>query len=68
MPCHQEQERKKQQIYIEQHRKTVNLYEGLTDHVDILKVMHAPKKYDPLIQYVSYPLSMEHMYISLSDQ
>ncbi|MEB2299617.1 DUF1963 domain-containing protein [Lysinibacillus xylanilyticus] len=68
MPCYQEQERKKQQAYIEQHRKTVNLYDGLTDHVDILKVMHAPRKYDPLIQYVPYPLSMEQMYISLSDQ
>lgn len=68
MPCHQEQERKKQQAYIEQHRKTVNLYDGLTDHVDILKVMHAPRKYDPLIQYVTYPLSMEQVYIFLSDQ
>lgn len=68
MPCYQEQERKKQQAYIEQHRKTVNLYEGLTDHVDILKVMHAPRKYDPLVQYVSFPLRMEQVYISLSDQ
>lgn len=68
MPCHQEQERKKQQAYIEQHRKTVNLYAQLTDHVDILKVMHAPRKHDPLIQYVPFPLNMEQMYISLSDQ
>lgn len=68
MPCHQEQERKKQQAYIEQNRKTVNPYEGLTDHVDILKVMHAPRKHDPLVQYVPYPLSMEQMYISLSDE
>ncbi|MFJ7405023.1 MULTISPECIES: DUF1963 domain-containing protein [unclassified Lysinibacillus] len=68
MPCQQEQERKKQQTYIEQHRKTVNLYDGLTDRIDILKVMNAPRKYDPLIQYVSYPLSMEQMYLSLSAQ
>lgn len=68
MPCHQGQERKKQQAYIEKHRKTVNLYEGLTDHVDILKVMHAPRKHDPLIQYTPYPFSMEQVYISLSDQ
>ncbi|UED79169.1 DUF1963 domain-containing protein [Lysinibacillus sp. CD3-6] len=68
MPCYQEQERKKQQAYIKQHRKTVNLYEGLTDYVDILKVMHAPRKHDPLIQYVPYPLSKEQIYISLSDQ
>ncbi|MEO4053247.1 DUF1963 domain-containing protein [Solibacillus sp. CAU 1738] len=68
MPCHQEQERKKQQAYIEQNRKRVNLYEGLTDHIDILKVMHAPRKHDPLIRYIPYPLSMEQMYISLLEE
>lgn len=68
MPCFQEQERKKQQAYIEKHRKTVNLYEKLIDPVDILKVIHAPRKHDPLIQYVPYSLSKEQMYISLSDQ
>lgn len=68
MPCHQEQERKKQQAYIEQNRKTVNLYVNATDHVDILKVMHASRKFDPLIQYVPYPKSKEQIYISLSDQ
>lgn len=68
MPCHQEHARKKQQAYIEQHRKTVNPYEGLTNYVDILKVMHAPRTYDPLIQYIPYPLSMEQIYIALSEQ
>lgn len=58
---------KKQQAYIEQHRKTVNLFEGLTDHLDILKVMHAPRRQGPLIQYTPYPLSMEQLYISLAD-
>lgn len=66
MPCHQEQERQKRQAYIERHRRTVKLYEGLTDPVDILKVMHAPRKYDPLVQYVPYPLSKEQVYVSLT--
>lgn len=66
MPCHQEQERQKRQAYIEAHRKTVNQYEGLTDPVDVLKIMHAPRVYDPLIQYAPYPLSMEEVYLSLS--
>ncbi|WP_028545516.1 hypothetical protein [Paenibacillus taiwanensis] len=66
MPCHQEQERQKQQAYIEQHRKTVNLYKDLTNPVDILKMMHAPQKYDPLIQYVPYPLSKAQVYVSIT--
>ncbi|MCY9530206.1 MULTISPECIES: hypothetical protein [Paenibacillus] len=66
MPCQQEQVRQEQQAYIEQHRKTVNLYEGLTNLVDILKVMHAQRTYSPLIQYVDYPHSKEHIYVSLT--
>lgn len=65
MPCQQEQVRREQQAYIEQHRKTVNLYEGLTNQVDILKVMYARRTYDPLIQYVAYPQSKEQIYGSL---
>ena len=55
MPCHQWREQQKYQAYIEQNRKTVNLYEGLTDPVEILKMMHAPRRHDPLIRYVPYP-------------
>ncbi|EPY03833.1 hypothetical protein PAALTS15_28866 [Paenibacillus alvei TS-15] len=66
MPCQQEQVRQEQQAYIEQHRKTVNLYEGLTNPVDILKVMHAQRTYSPLIQYVDYPHRKEHIYVSLT--
>lgn len=68
MPCSREQKRKKRQAYIERHRKEVNLYEGLINRVDILKVMHAPRKYDPLIQYIHYPLSKEQIYTSLSKE
>ncbi|MNK35101.1 hypothetical protein D3C87_536140 [compost metagenome] len=66
MPCHQEQERQKRQSYIEQHRRTVNLYEGLTDPVEILKIMHVRAPYDPLVQYVPYPLSKEQLYVGLT--
>ncbi|WP_268625291.1 DUF1963 domain-containing protein [Paenibacillus alvei] len=66
MPCQQEQVRQEQQAYIEQHRRTVNLYEGLTDPIEILKVMHAPRHYDPLIQYVDYPHSKDQIYVSLT--
>ncbi|MWV43136.1 DUF1963 domain-containing protein [Paenibacillus sp. HJL G12] len=66
MPCHQEQERQKRQAYIEKHRRTVNLYENVTNPVEILKIMHSRITYDPLIQYVPYPLSKEQLYASLS--
>jgi len=67
MPCHQWQEQQKYQAYIEENRKTVNLYEGLTDPVEILKMMHAPRRHDPLIRYEPYPLKKERIYVSLTD-
>lgn len=67
MPCHQEQKRLERQAYIEAHRKTVNPYEGLTDPVEIIKVMHAPRRYDPLIKWVAYPLPREDLYARLTD-
>lgn len=67
MPCHQAQERRKREAYIEKHRKTVNLYEGLTDPVEILKITHTPRKHDPLIQYVPYPLKKEQLFAALSE-
>ncbi|MEG0383146.1 MAG: DUF1963 domain-containing protein [Solibacillus sp.] len=68
MPCFQERERKKRRAYIKRHRIEVNLYEELTNRIDILKVMHAPRKHDPLIQYIPYPLSKEQIYTSLSKE
>ena len=66
MPCKQEMERKERQRYIEQNRRDIDLYEGITDPVEILKIMHAPLKRDPLIRYIPYPLKREEVYSALS--
>lgn len=66
MPCQQELARQERQRYIEEHSKDVNLFEGLSDPVEILKVMYAPRSYDPLIRYIPYPRSKEQIYLSLS--
>lgn len=68
MPCYQEQERRKRQAYIEQHRRDVDLYKGITDPVEVLKIMHAKRAYDPLIRYLPYPLNREQVYSSLSGE
>ncbi|QLG36778.1 DUF1963 domain-containing protein [Paenibacillus sp. FSL W7-1088] len=66
MPCKQEMEREARQRYIEANRRDVNLYEGMTDPVEILKVMHTRQVHDPLIRYVAYDHSKEEVYLSLS--
>lgn len=66
MPCKQEMEREAHQRYIEANRRDVDLYEGITDAVQILKIMHEPRTYNELIRYVPYRYSMEQVYLSLS--
>ncbi|MFC9706576.1 DUF1963 domain-containing protein [Paenibacillus sp. NPDC056933] len=66
MPCKQGMEREAQQKYIEANRRDVNLYEGMTDPVEILKIMHTRQAHDPLIRYVPYEESREQVYLSLS--
>lgn len=68
MPCYQEQERRKRQAYIEQHRRDVDLYKGIADPVEVLKIMHAKQAYDPLIRYLPYPLNREQVYSALSGE
>jgi len=66
MPCKQEMEREERRRYIEANRRDVNLYEGVHDPVEILKIMHTPHERDPLIRYVPYERSQEQVYLSLS--
>lgn len=66
MPCKQEMEREAYQRYIEANRRDVDLYEGITDAVQVLKIMHEPRIRDPLIRYIPYKYSMEQVYLTLS--
>ncbi len=68
MPCRQETERQERQQYIKDHRRDVDLYEGIDDPVEILKIMHNRHPYDPLIQYIPYGLNKEQLYISLTEE
>nr|WP_240344178.1 DUF1963 domain-containing protein [Paenibacillus sp. SYP-B3998] len=66
MPCKQEMKRQERQLYIDKHRRDVNLYEGIADPVEILKIMHTNLEYDPMIRYTPYKQNKEQLYMSLS--
>lgn len=55
MPCQQRKLAEERQAYIEQNRKEVNRYAGIHDPVEILTMLHSPRKPDPLIKEVPYP-------------
>lgn len=52
--------------YVRQNRRTVNLYEGVTDPVEVIRIMLTHRKHDPLIVYSPSPLSAEQAFARLS--
>lgn len=66
-PCYNAIEAEKREEYIRKNRRDVNLYEGVEDPVEIIKIMHKDKKYDPLITYIDYPKTKEEVYEVLTN-
>jgi hypothetical protein len=44
-----------------------NEFDGVTDAVEVLKIIHKPRKYDPLINWVPHPTPTDELYLGLSD-
>lgn len=65
-PCIGEIRRKEHQEYLRLNRKTVDLYAGVIDPVEMVLLMMAPRKYDPLVVYAPPPLSLEDVVASMS--
>jgi hypothetical protein len=67
MPCHQAKERKEREKYIRENRKDINVYEGIDDPVELIKLIHTTQPNDPLINYVPCPIPIEKLYSNLSE-
>ncbi len=67
MPCQQEKARKEREAFIRENKRDVNLYDGIHDRVQIIKIMHETRPHDPLINYIPYPTSIEKLYLELSE-
>ena len=61
-PCVQKRDRDEREKFIRENRREVNQYEGLTDAVEIIQVLHTERKYDPLIVYAPEPKAIEVLY------
>jgi hypothetical protein len=51
---------------VRQNRRTVNLYEGVTDPVEVIRIMLTTRPHDPLIIYSPAPVSSEQIFAVLS--
>lgn len=65
MPCVQKKAREKYEAHVAANKKDLNLYKNVNNPVEIIKIYHQPRKYDPLINYVPYPESIDQVYLRL---
>lgn len=67
MPCHQRKLALEEKAYIEQNRKDIDLYAGVNDPVEILKIMHKPRRLSPLEHVIPYHKTAQELYRQLTE-
>ncbi|WP_239614629.1 DUF1963 domain-containing protein [Cohnella mopanensis] len=67
MPCRQKKLVLEEKAYIEKNRIDVNRYAGVTDPVEVLKIMHTPRKYNPLENDLPYHTRAQVLYHQLTE-
>lgn len=68
MPCVQADAAQERKLYIEQNRRDLNEFEGITDPVEVLKIIHQDRKWDPLINWIPHPTSTDRLFAELTDE
>lgn len=68
MPCVQARQRAEREEHIRRNRVEVNPYVGITDPVELLKIMHQPRPDDPLVRVAECPKSREQLYLELDSE
>ena len=68
MPCVHKRRREEHEEYIRRNRREVDPYAGITDVVEIIRVMHTRRPNDPLVVYRPGPKSAEELYSELNTE
>jgi hypothetical protein len=68
MPCVQAAARKERAEYIRQNCRDVNEFVGVEDPVEALKIIHRPRKFDPLINWIPHPAATDQLYAGLNSR
>src|SRR6187401_971052 len=67
MPCVQAAAKKEREEYIRKNRRDLHEFEGVSDVVEVLKIVHTPRTYDPLINWIPHPTPTDKLYVGLND-
>jgi len=65
-PCLAGKRKEEREKFIRENKREVDPYAGITDPVEILRRLHTPRKYDPLIAYAPPPKPAEELYAELN--
>ena len=65
MPCVQEQARQRHEAYVRDNCREVDLFAGIDDPLEMLKLVHSPPKPDPRIRYAPPPRKPDALYAEL---
>jgi hypothetical protein len=65
-PCLARKQKEERAKFIRENKREVDPFAGITDPVEILKILHTPRKYDPLIAYAPPPKPAEELYAELN--
>lgn len=68
MPCVHAKARVEHTAFVERHRVDVDRFAGVTDPVEIIKLIHEDLPYDELKNYLPYHQSVSTVYRSLSEE
>ncbi len=67
-PCVQAAAKRARDEYIRQNRRDLDEFVGVTDPVEILQIIHRPRKHDPLVRWLPHPTPVAQLYTALSEQ
>ncbi len=68
MPCVRAAETAERDEYIRKNRRDLNEFDGVTDPVEILTIIHKPWRFDPLINWIPHPTPVDQLYCELNIQ
>jgi hypothetical protein len=61
-------ENERQTKYAAGNKRVVDPYVGITDRVELIRAIQAPRKYDPLVEYAAAPEPVEQLYKRLTPE
>jgi Domain of unknown function (DUF1963) len=68
MPCAQAKARKEHDEYVLKNRRDLNEFAGITDPVELLKIIHRRRKFDPSINWIPCRTPTEQIYTQLNSE